>query len=308
MRRGNLEDTRAGQGASFLGLPMSWQSNLLHFMLFIHKIVVHVIVRFCMGNDLKIRIIQAPGNWIGAGRGLAFLLSPHWSSSCAWGGRERGEKGLEEAAGVGWLPSHFPTLPAGTVPRREWPRKTLPRGFFKTALFRLGLGHRLTHVQGNSTPSQAKPRPLPHPRLHAEGWPEVPASFEGEWAHRNIYKSPRGWVPSCSGTVKGFGMGGAPWSPTAPGPCGLGMGPGRGWDGRNWQRGLLWSLKDPPKGPAWCKTLPGAEGSEGKALLLTCYVKGQDPGSPASQLGRRRLNMKDPPGGREGSLILLGPL
>ena len=50
---------------------------------------------------------------------------------------------------------------------------------------------------------------------------------------------------------------------------------GGSWDGRNWQRGLLWSLKDPPKGPAGARLCLGPRCQRGKALLLTCYVKGQ---------------------------------
>lgn len=55
---------------------------------------------------------------------------------------------------------------------------------------------------------------------------------------------------------------------------------GGGWDGRSWQRGLLQSLEDPPKGPAGARLCLGPRGQKGKAPLLTCHVKGQIQGPP----------------------------
>lgn len=53
-------------------------------------------VRFGMGNDLKIRIIQVPGNWIGAGRGLVFfLLEPLLEFILCLGSGEQERDGTE---------------------------------------------------------------------------------------------------------------------------------------------------------------------------------------------------------------------
>ena len=79
-------------------------------------------VRFCMGNDLKIRIIQAPGNWIGAGRGLVFfLLEPYWSSFCAWGAQSRSKMGLSEARLWAGLPLPISPSLAALFPERRCP-------------------------------------------------------------------------------------------------------------------------------------------------------------------------------------------
>ena len=79
-------------------------------------------VRFCMGNDLKMRIIQAPGNWIGAGRGLVFfLLEPLLEFILCVGRQSRSKMGLSEARVWAGLPLPISPSLAALFPERGCP-------------------------------------------------------------------------------------------------------------------------------------------------------------------------------------------